>query len=544
MSDEIARAFAHPDARSTADPADRLSLRDHVVAAEIGAFEQERGVRQRLRFNVVVEVARAGAQTGVDDDVDRILSYDRLTEAIAAELSGERLDLLETLAERIAARILAEPQARRVFLRIEKLDRGDYVLGVEIVRSGGGTVTVTDRPPARIVVGDRPGAAPESESGSESAPLVLVPRAPRLPVPTASGAAARRIALLSLDQAAIALAERAGCEVAATRTELDWSLRHRDRVVWAPSRMVLAAPETPPLDDLAAWLGETLGGTVESAGSLPPICGLDLDRPRVMGILNVTPDSFSDGGTDGSVADAVARGCRMATEADLLDIGGESTRPGAADVPAAEEIARVVPVIEGLRQAGVTTPISIDTRKAEVARAALDAGADMVNDVSAGLFDAGMLPLVAARGVPVCLMHSIGDPQTMQDDPRYDDVVGEVLDHLAARVAAAEAAGIDRARILVDPGIGFGKTLQHNVTLIRHLAAFRSLGVALLFGASRKRFIGTLGGTGEASRRLGGSIAVALAAAERGAHVIRVHDPFETREALRLHFALHTDETP
>ena len=540
MSDEIARALGPLERRSEADPADRLSLRDHVVAAEIGAFEVERGVTQRLRFNVVVEVAR----TQAGDDVDRILSYDKLTEAIAAELAAERLDLLGTLAERIAARILAEPQAERVFLRIEKLDRGDYVLGVEIVRSGAADVVREDRPAPRIVETDRPIAG--------QGPLVLVPRLPNLPVPIATGAAARRIALLALDQAAVALAEAAGCEVAATRTELDWSLRHRPVTVWAPSRMVLPAPEAPALGALASWLARLLEGRLEEGPegaapmrpSRPALCGLSLDRPRIMGILNVTPDSFSDGGADGSVAEAVARGRVMAGQADLLDIGGESTRPGAVEVPVAEEIARVVPVIEGLRAAGVTTPISIDTRKAAVAEAALEAGADMVNDVSAGLFDPDMLPLVAARGVPICLMHAKGDPQTMQADPRYEDVVGEVHAHLAERIAAAEAAGIARARILADPGIGFGKTLQHNLTLIRKLADFHSLGVALLFGASRKRFIGTLGGSDDPARRLGGSLAVALAAADRGAHVIRVHDPYETREALRLHIALHKDEAP
>ncbi|KAA9010134.1 dihydropteroate synthase [Histidinibacterium aquaticum] len=270
----------------------------------------------------------------------------------------------------------------------------------------------------------------------------------------------------------------------------------------------------------------------------PPLCGLALDRPRLMGILNVTPDSFSDGGRHATVEAALARARTMAREAEILDIGGESTRPGAEEVPVAEEIARTVPVIEAIRAAGLATPISIDTRKAAVAEAALDAGADMVNDVTAGRFDPEMLPLVAGRGVPVCLMHSVADPKTMQAHARYDDVVEEVYAHLEERIAAAEDAGIDRRNIIADPGIGFGKTLQHNLSLIRHLDRYHALGVPLLFGASRKRFIGAITGADDAADRLGGSIAVALAAATKGAHILRVHDTHETGQALRLHLAI------
>ena len=270
-----------------------------------------------------------------------------------------------------------------------------------------------------------------------------------------------------------------------------------------------------------------------------PVCGLTLDVPRIMGILNVTPDSFSDGGALASVAAAVARAQAMVGDADILDIGGESTRPGAAEVSADAEIRRVVPVIEAIRAAGITTPISIDTRKAQVATAALAAGADMVNDVTALRFDPDMAHVVAEAGVPVCLMHAKGDPATMQDDPRYGDVTAEVFDHLAERIAVAEAAGIARDRIITDPGIGFGKTLQHNVTLLRRIAVYHDLGLPILLGASRKRFIGTIGGAPDAQDRLGGSVAVALHGAFQGVQILRVHDTRETRQAISLQMALN-----
>ncbi len=270
----------------------------------------------------------------------------------------------------------------------------------------------------------------------------------------------------------------------------------------------------------------------------PDICGLSLDQPRIMGILNVTPDSFSDGGDRLAVTDALAAAKEMATDADILDIGGESTRPGAEPVPEAEEIARVVPVIQEIRVAGLTTPISIDTRKAAVAAAALDAGADMVNDVSAMTYDSAMAGLVAERAVPVCLMHAQGDPQTMQKAPHYDDVLFDIFAFLDARIAAAEAAGIARTRIIADPGIGFGKTLQHNLTLLQGLTVYHDLGVPLLVGASRKRFIGTIGQAPEAKDRLPGSLAVALHGAAQGVHILRVHDVRETRQALNLHLAV------
>ena len=273
-----------------------------------------------------------------------------------------------------------------------------------------------------------------------------------------------------------------------------------------------------------------------------PLCGLALDRPRIMGVLNVTPDSFSDGGLHATLPAALAAARAMAEAgADILDVGGESTRPGADPVPLADEIARTAPVIAALRAEGFALPVSIDTRNAAVAAAALDAGADLFNDVSALRHDPGSLALAAERGVPVCLMHALGDPRTMQDAPAYDDVLLDVLDMLEGRVLAAEAAGIPRSRILVDPGIGFGKTVAHNLALVRGLAAFHGLGCAVLFGASRKRFIGTIADAPLVRDRAPGSIAVALEALRQGAQVIRVHDVRETRQALALWRALNGD---
>jgi dihydropteroate synthase len=268
------------------------------------------------------------------------------------------------------------------------------------------------------------------------------------------------------------------------------------------------------------------------------LAGLTLARPRIMGILNVTPDSFSDGGQVFAVEAALARARKMAAEADILDIGGESTRPGAAAVPEKDEIARVVPVIEAIRAAGITTPISIDTRKASVAAAALDAGADIVNDVAAMTYDSAMASLVAERCVPVCLMHAQGDPETMQNDPRYDDVVLDVYDWLVKRIDVAEAAGIKRDKIITDPGIGFGKTLQHNVSLLQNLSLYHDLGCPILLGASRKRFIGTIGNAPDPLDRTAGSVAVALHGAAQGVQILRVHDTFETRQALSLQQAI------
>jgi dihydropteroate synthase len=266
----------------------------------------------------------------------------------------------------------------------------------------------------------------------------------------------------------------------------------------------------------------------------PDFAGLSMDRPRIMGILNVTPDSFSDGGLFLKPEAALMGARQMAAHADMLDIGGESTRPGAVEVAVDEEIQRTAPVISAMRAAGIAKAISIDTRKAAVAQAALKAGASVVNDVTAMTFDAGMAAVVAASRAPVILMHSIATPQTMQAEARYDDVLLDVYDALAARVAEAEAAGIPRHQIAIDPGIGFGKTLAHNLALLARLSLFHSLGLPVLLGASRKRFIGTLSGEEDAARRMPGSLAVALAGVAQGMQMIRVHDVAETRGALTL----------
>ena len=258
-----------------------------------------------------------------------------------------------------------------------------------------------------------------------------------------------------------------------------------------------------------------------------PVMGVGMDRPSVMGIVNATPDSFSDGGT----YDGIAQGrALIAQGADLLDIGGESTRPGADEVGVAEEIARVVPVIAALRDA----PISVDTRKADVARAALDAGAGLINDVSGFDFDPALAVLAADRGVPVCLMHAQGVPATMQDQPRYDDVLLDVYDALATRIARAEAAGIARARILVDPGIGFGKTLDHNLAILNRISLFHSLGCGILLGVSRKRFIGEVAAQAVPRERMPGTLGVTLASVGQGVQMHRVHDVAATVQGLAL----------
>ncbi len=269
-----------------------------------------------------------------------------------------------------------------------------------------------------------------------------------------------------------------------------------------------------------------------------PICGLTMDRPRIMGVLNVTPDSFSDGGDHITLETAVARARQMAEDADILDIGGESTRPGADEVPVDEEIRRTARVIEAIRDAGIATPISIDTRKARVAEAALDAGADMVNDVAALTFDPELADLVAERDVPVCLMHAQGLPDTMQNDPRYDDVLFDVMDFLDERIGFATSRGIARERIVTDPGIGFGKTLEHNVTLLQNLSLLHDLGLPILLGVSRKRLVGTIGQVETAKDRMAGSVALALHGIQQGAQILRVHDTCETRQALRLQQAM------
>jgi dihydropteroate synthase len=262
------------------------------------------------------------------------------------------------------------------------------------------------------------------------------------------------------------------------------------------------------------------------------IAGLDSTRPHLMGIVNVTPDSFSDGGALPGPDAAIAHGVALAEAgATILDVGGESTRPGSDPTPVAEELARVLPVIEGLR-ARTGALISVDTRKAAVMARAVAAGAGMINDVSALSYDPEAVSVAAEMRVPVVLMHALGDPKTMQDDPRYDDVATDVYGYLEERIAVAEEAGIDRAQIVVDPGIGFGKTLEHNLELMAGLGLYHGLGCQVLLGASRKRFIGTISQQPEPRLRVPGSIGAALAGAAQGVQILRVHDVAETRAAL------------
>ncbi|WP_437343442.1 dihydropteroate synthase [Rhodanobacter geophilus] len=271
---------------------------------------------------------------------------------------------------------------------------------------------------------------------------------------------------------------------------------------------------------------------------------LVLDRPRVAGIINVTPDSFSDGGEHATTEAAVAHGLALAEQgADMLDVGGESTRPGADDVAPEEELRRVIPVIEQL-VARTALPIAVDTSKPEVMRAAVAAGAGMINDVYA-LRREGALDVAAELGVPLCLMHMQGEPRGMQDDPHYDDVVGEVHRFLADRLFACELAGIDRRRVMVDPGFGFGKNLEHNLALLRALERFADLGGGVYAGLSRKSMIGTLTGRKTPSERAAGSVAAALIAVQRGARMVRVHDVAATVDALAVWRGVHAgDEAP
>mgnify|MGYP003434662313 FL=1 len=260
---------------------------------------------------------------------------------------------------------------------------------------------------------------------------------------------------------------------------------------------------------------------------------LKFDRPQVMGIVNITPDSFSDGGAHDTLEAAVAHASKLVEEgADLLDIGGESTRPGAQDVSVEEELRRVIPVIERLSKQ-VTLPISIDTSKPEVMRAAVAAGAGMINDVHA-LRREGALDAAAALGVPVVLMHMQGEPRSMQQAPDYDDVVGDVHRFLTERIFAAEMSGIAKKNLVIDPGFGFGKDMQHNLALLAQLDRFTDLGVPVLAGLSRKRSIGEITGRDEPARRVFGSVAAHLIAVQRGASIVRVHDVAATVDALKV----------
>ncbi|MDA7427056.1 dihydropteroate synthase [Primorskyibacter aestuariivivens] len=296
----------------------------------------------------------------------------------------------------------------------------------------------------------------------------------------------------------------------------------------------------PPVIVPVADMPETARQTLTTPR--PPIAGLSMDRPRIMGILNVTPDSFSDGGAHAGPARAVSHGRAMVAQgADIIDIGGESTRPGAITVPEEAELARVEPVIRAL-YSSIDAPISIDTRKAMVAKAAVTAGAALVNDVSGFTYDKALAPYCAQHQLPVCVMHALGDPETMQDNPQYADVLLDIYDFLQAQICMLVEAGIPRHRIIADPGIGFGKTLAHNLTLLHNLSLFHGLGVPILLGASRKGFIRTIGQAPNAEDRAPGSIAVALAAVAQGVQILRVHDVTETKQALRLWQAVESGE--
>lgn len=258
-----------------------------------------------------------------------------------------------------------------------------------------------------------------------------------------------------------------------------------------------------------------------------------LDQPQVMGIINATPDSFSDGGQFADATAAASAGAQMSAEgAAIIDVGGESTRPGAKPVWEGDEIERIAPVVRQLTGGGAA--VSVDTRKADVMTAALDAGARMINDVSALTYDERSSDIIAAAGVPVIVMHHKGAPETMQDDPRYEDVLIEVYLWLEDRIGAAEKAGIARDKILIDPGFGFGKKLAHNLELMNGLALFHSLGCPVVVGASRKRTIGALSAEAPPEKRLGGSLAFALKAVEQGVQIVRVHDVLETVQALKV----------
>lgn len=268
------------------------------------------------------------------------------------------------------------------------------------------------------------------------------------------------------------------------------------------------------------------------------MAGLSFEAPRIMGILNVTPDSFSDGG-DFTAPEAALKHARemLADGADILDIGGESTRPGADVVPIEQEVARTAQVISSIRDA-LEASVSIDTRNAKTAEAAIKAGADLINDVSAFSHDPDMLAVAVKTAAPVCLMHAQGVPKTMQAEPRYDDVLLDVYDYLAGRIQIAEAAGIPRVRIMIDPGIGFGKRPEHNLALLSDISLFHALGCVILLGASRKKFIADITGAQSAKDRTFGSVAIAQMAVTQGVQVVRVHDIKPTKQAIAMQMAI------
>ena len=272
----------------------------------------------------------------------------------------------------------------------------------------------------------------------------------------------------------------------------------------------------------------------------PPMAGITFDQPRLMGVLNITPDSFSDGGDYATAETAVGRGRELIEGgAVILDVGGESTQPGSDPVPAGEELRRVLPVIKALAGDDIGAVISIDSRKARVMEEAIAAGAVIVNDISALTGDGRALSVAASSGVHVILMHCQGEPKTMQEAPAYGHPTLEIFDYLEGRIRACEAAGIGRGRIAVDPGIGFGKALEHNLAILSHLSLFQGLGCAVLLGVSRKRFIGHISGEERPKARLPGSLAATMAGLNQGVQMVRVHDAAETRQAIGVWRAIH-----
>ncbi len=308
-------------------------------------------------------------------------------------------------------------------------------------------------------------------------------------------------------------------------------------IVAEGERMVL------PIEAAKDWAGKKGRGSELAAALIrlnaprKPFAGLTLDRPRIMGVVNVTPDSFSDGGDFADAKTAIAHALALREAgADILDIGGESTRPRSDPVPVEEELRRVIPVVKTLTRAGAL--VSIDTRRARVMKEAIAAGATIVNDVTALTGDPDSLAAVAEAKVGVVLMHMQGEPKSMQENPTYADAPRDIRDYFVDRLAACAMAGIPSERIVVDPGIGFGKNDRHNIELIRDLGVFHDLGVAVLLGVSRKSFIGRLSRKEPAKQRLPGSLAAGLAGLDRGAQILRVHDVEETRQALAIWQAL------
>ena len=318
------------------------------------------------------------------------------------------------------------------------------------------------------------------------------------------------------------------------------------RFAFAACEVLLREPDLitatfAPVDQIAEWADDRATRLLENLEApRPPMAGVAMDRPAIMGVINVTPDSFSDGGDNAEAAVAIAQGRAMVDAgAGILDVGGESTRPGSDAVDDETELSRVLPVVRGLADVGV--PLSIDSRRARVMAAALDAGATVVNDVSALTYDGDSLATVAASGAPVVLMHTQGDPKTMQREPSYDCAPLDIYDYLEGRIAACMAAGIERSHMVIDPGIGFGKSpTGHNIEILQRLGLFHGLGCPLLLGVSRKSFIDRLAGVEAPKDRLAGSLAAGLAALDQGVQILRVHDVAETKQAVAVWDALTT----